>query len=179
MIMKYFFALRQNVGWLRFLFLLGVTLGNAACSSSQQTKAPVAKPMRYDIAPKTSRADVVAEAIISLTGFTFTIEYVDSRRDYEALRTNWRFSTQTLTNAAGEVKTLDVRDRALLHLSRRGIDSDRTTSVASTLEFEMEMKGTKKGQWLRITPDPAFQEQYAALVSDFQNRLRHRGYQFN
>jgi hypothetical protein len=165
----------QYVFCLRLLFVLGI----AACSSSRQTKAPAAKPLRYDIAPKTSRADVAAEAVISLTSFTFTIEYVDSRRDYEALRTNWRFSTQTITSTTGEVKTLEVRDRALLHLSRRGVDSDRTTSVASTLEFEMEMKGTKKGQWLRITPDPAFQEQYAALVNDFQNRLRHRGYQFN
>jgi hypothetical protein len=178
-IMKDLIALRPSARRARLLLALGLALGVAACSSSQQRKAPPVKPLRYDIAPKTSRSDVVAEAIISLTSFTFTIEYFDSRRDYEALRTNWRFSTQTFTGTTGEVKTLQVRDRAVLHLARRGVESDRSTSVASTLEFEMEMKGTKKDQWLRIMPDPAFQEQYAAVVADFQNRLRHRGYQFN
>ena len=160
--------------------LLGGILLLMACSSSQRySKPPAPKLLRYAIAPKTSRADVVSEALISLVNYTFTIEYSDSRRDYNALRTAWRFSTQTLTSPDGAVKTLQVRDRASLHLSRRGVESDRNTSVASTLEFEMEMKGTKKDQWLRLTPDLAFQEQYASIVDDFKNRLRHRGYQFN
>ncbi|GEM_PF-4552545 len=164
----------------RLPVLLGSALLLMACSASQKSsKPPAAKVLRYTIAPKTSRADVVSEAMITLVNYTFTIEYYDSRRDYDALRTAWRFSTQTLTSPAGEVKTLQVRDRASLQLSRRGVESDRSTSVASNLEFEMEMKGTKKDQWLRITPDPAFQEQYASIVEDLKNRLRHRGYQFN
>jgi hypothetical protein len=164
----------------RLHFLLSSVLLLMACSASQKSsKPPAPKVLRYTIAPKTSRADVVSVAMITLVNYTFTIEYYDSRRDYDALRTAWRFSTQTLTSPAGEVKTLQVRDRASLHLSRRGVESDRSTSVASNLEFEMEMKGTKKDQWLRITPDPAFQEQYASIVDDLKNRLRHRGYQFN
>jgi hypothetical protein len=133
----------------------------------------------YSVASKTSRADIMSEAVVTLTGFTFTIEFADSRRNYEALRTNWRLSTQTIARADGETVTLQVRDRAILHLSPRGIESDRSTSVASTLEFEMEMKGAKKDSWLDIAPDPAVQEHYAAVVHELQNRLRHRGYQFN
>lgn len=151
-----------------------------ACASTQKTpKNRAVKPMSYAVAPKTSRADIMTEAIITLTGFTFTIEFADSRRNYEALRTNWRLSTQTINRADGETATLQVRNRAILHLSPRGIESDRSTSVASTLEFEMEMKGAKKDNWIDITLDPAVQEQYAAVVQELQNRLRHRGYQFN
>jgi hypothetical protein len=131
------------------------------------------------VAPKTSRADIATEAIITLTGFAFTVEYADARRNYEALRTNWRLSTQTIARPNGEVAALQVRDRAILHLSPRGIDADRNTSVASTMEFEMEMRGVKKDSWVAITPDPGVQEQYAAIIQELQNRLRHRGYQFN
>ena len=170
----------RSAVWPRLLQSLLITLCMQACSSSKPVnKAHSVKPLRYEIAPKTSRTDIITEAIISLTGFTFTIEFADARRDYQALRSNWRYSTQTLTSPDGEVKTLQVRDRAVLDLSRRGVESDRTTSVESTLEFEMEMKGAKKDQWLKIIPDPAFQEQYAAIAHDLQNRLRHRGYQFN
>jgi hypothetical protein len=152
----------------------------AACASSQKTpKRQDVKPMSFPVAPKTSRADIMTEAIVTLTGFTFTVEFADSRRNYEALRTNWRLSTQTINRADGETVTLQVRDRATLHLSPRGVESDRRTSVASTLEFEMEMKGAKKDAWFDVTPDPAVQEQYAAVVQELQNRLRHRGYQFN
>jgi hypothetical protein len=151
-----------------------------ACAPTQKTpKNRDVKPMSYSVASKTSRADIMTETVVTLTGFTFTIEFADSRRNYEALRTNWRLSTQTIGRADGETVTLQVRDRATLHLSPRGVESDRRTSVASTLEFEMEMKGTKKDSWLDITPDPAAQEQYAAIVQELQNRLRHRGYQFN
>jgi hypothetical protein len=174
--------LERRPGLLRFRFVYSLIflLLSTACSSTQKTnKGRAPKPIAYSVAPKTSRADAVTEAITTLNSFAFTIEYADARRDYEALRTNWRLSTQTTTLANGEVAALQVRDRAVLHLSRRGTDSDRSTSVASTLEFEMEMKGTKKDNWNRITPEPAFQEQYAKLVSELQNRLRHRGYQFN
>ena len=135
--------------------------------------------MSYAVASKTSRTDIVSESIIALNSFQFTIEFVDARRNYEALRTNWRLSTQTLETANG-VKSIQVRDRAILHLSPRGVQAaDRRTTVASTLEFEMEIKGAKKDSWSDLTPDPVFQEQYAAIVADLQNRLRHRGYQFN
>lgn len=135
--------------------------------------------MSYPVAPKTSRADIMTESIITLSGFRFTIEFADGKLNFEALRTNWRLSTQVLRSESGDEKTLQVRDRAILHLSSRGVQSDRTTVVASTLEFEMEMKGSKKDKWIDVAPDPAFQEQYAAIVNELQNRLRHRGYQFN
>jgi hypothetical protein len=156
------------------LLLLG------ACSSAPKTQKPQdAKPISYPVAPKTSRSDIVTETIITLNGFAFTIEYADSRRNYEAVQTNWRMSTESITGADGEVAALEVRDRAILHLSPRGVESDRSTAVASTMEFEMEMKGVKKDTWVDITPDPGVQEQYAAIVQELQNRLRHRGYQFN
>jgi hypothetical protein len=161
----------------RFLMLLFICIG---CSSTQPVnKSRPPKPLSYPVAPQTSRSDIVAEAVITLTSFTFTIEYADAQRDYEALRTNWRMSTQATQLANDEVASLQVRDRAVLHLSRRGVEAGRSSAVASTLEFEMEIKGAKKDQWLGVTPDPAFQEQYAALVNDLKNRLRHRGYQFN
>jgi hypothetical protein len=168
--------LKNCVRWSFLFALLGLSF---ACSSSGKASRRDAKPVSYAVASKTSRTDIVAESIIALNSFQFTIEFVDARRNYEALRTNWRFSTQTMQTESGE-KTLQLRDRAILHLSPRGVQSaDRSTTVASTLEFEMEIKGAKKDSWSKLTPDPTFQEQYAAIVADLQNRLRHRGYQFN
>jgi hypothetical protein len=168
--------LKNCVRWSFLLALIGLSF---ACSSSGKTSRRDAKPVSYAVASKTSRADIISESIIALNGFQFTIEFVDARRNYEALRTNWRLNEQILQTESGE-KTLQLRDRAILNLSPRGVQSaDRSTMVASTLEFEMEIKGTKKDSWIRLTPDPAFQEQYAAIVADLQNRLRHRGYQFN
>jgi hypothetical protein len=160
--------------------LLSALIGSSfACSSSGKASRRDAKPVSYTVASKTSRTDIVSESIIALNSYQFTIEFADARRHYEALRTNWRLNTQTIQTESGE-KTLQWRDRAILHLSPRGVQTaDRSTAVASTLEFEMEIKGAKKDSWIAITPDPAFQEQYAALVADLQNRLRHRGYQFN
>lgn len=114
-----------------------------------------------------------------MNGFRFTIEFADARRNYEALRTNWRVDSQILRSESGEEKTLQMRDRAILHLSPRGVRADRSTAVASTLAFEMEMRSAKKDKWVEITPDPMLQEQYAAIVNELQNSLRHRGYQFN
>jgi hypothetical protein len=168
--------LKNCVRWSFLFALLGLSF---ACSSSGKASRRDAKPVSYSIASKTSRTDIITESIIVLNSFQFTIEFADARRNYEALRTNWRLHTQTIQTASGE-KTLQVRDRAILHLAPRGGQSaDRSTTVASTLEFEMEIKGTKKDSWTKLTPDPAFQEQYAAIVADLQNRLRHRGYQFN
>lgn len=162
--------------WSFWFTLIGFSL---ACSSSGKTSRRDAKLVSYAVAPKTSRADIVTESVIALNSYQFTIEFAEARRNYEALRTNWRLNTQTMQTEGGE-KTLQLRDRAILHLSPRGVQSaDRSTNVASTLEFEMEIKGAKKDSWIAITPDPIFQEQYAALVADLQNRLRHRGYQFN
>jgi hypothetical protein len=159
--------------------MLMLALLIVSCSSSKKVQKRDARSVSYPIASKTSRADIITEGIIALNSYRFSIEFADGRRNYEALRTNWRISTETLQTESGE-KTLQLRDRAILHLSPRGVQSaDRSTTVASTLEFEMEIKGTKKDSWVGITPDPAFQEQYAALVADLQNRLRHRGYQFN
>lgn len=163
----------------RLVILLLVLLLPACASRPKTPTNHHVKPTSHPVAPKTSRADIMTEAVMTLNGFTFTIEFANSRRNYEALRTNWRLSTQTIDRADGEAVTLQVRDRAILHLSPRGVESDRSTSVASTLEFEMEMKGAKKDSWIKITPDPAVQEQYAAIVQELQNRLRHRGYQFN
>ncbi len=149
-----------------------------ACSFAGKNSSRSARSVSYSIAPKTSRADIISESIIALNSYQFTVEFADGRRNYEALRTNWRLNEQILQTESGE-KTLQRRDRAILHLSPRGAQSNRSSAVASTLEFEMEIKGAKKDSWVRMTPDPAFQEQYAALVADLQNRLRHRGYQFN
>lgn len=156
-----------------FIFLL------SSCSPQKQTRQQEAKPISYSVAPQTSRTDIITESIITLNSFAFTIEFADARGNYEALRTSWRLNWQTLRTATGEEKALQVRDRAILHLSPRGTQADRATLVASTIDFEMEMKGAKKDSWVDITPDPASQELYTTIIKDLQNRLRHRGYQFN
>ncbi|MDZ7363011.1 MAG: hypothetical protein ONB46_20165 [candidate division KSB1 bacterium] len=168
--------IKNFVRWSFLFALIGLSF---TCSSSGKSSQRSARSVSYSIAPKTSRSDIVTESIIALNSFQFSIEFADARRNYEALRTNWRFSSQTLQTENGE-KVVQLRDRAILHLSPRGVQSiDRSTSVASTLEFEMEIKGTKKDSWTRLTPAPIFQEQYVTIVADLQNRLRHRGYQFN
>jgi hypothetical protein len=142
-------------------------------------KEPRQKPLIYEVASKTARSHVITETAIILSGYNFTIEFADSRRDYSAMRTHWRFSTESHRTETGEL-SLEVRDRVALHLSPRGIQSDRsTTLVASALEFEMQSRFEGKDKWLDIKPSSAFQEQYAEIVSDIRNRLRKRGYIFN
>jgi hypothetical protein len=157
--------------------LLATLITCSACSFGRQENA--AKLLSYEIAPKTDRTPILAESIITLNSFNFVVEFADARRDYEALRTNWRTSFETYTSENGEVK-IEVRDRAVLHLSPRGIQSDRsTTAVASTLEFEMQTKFEKKEKWVSVTPSQSFQEEYKTIVHALQTRLHSRGYIFN
>jgi hypothetical protein len=155
--------------------LLGLVL--LACASAPNVRPGPERPS-YELAPKTSRAHVLAESVIILNSYNFTVESADSRRDYEALRTNWRRSYETYQSEQGEVK-MEVRDRGVLHLSPRGAQSDRsTTLVASRLEFELQKRDEKKDQWNTITPSPDYEEQYAAITQDIQRRLRGLGYIF-
>jgi len=157
---------------LPLLFLMLV-----ACANTPNIRRGPQRPS-YELAPKTSRSHVLAESIIILNSYNFTVEFSDSRRDYEALRTNWRRSFETYQSENGEVK-VEVRDRAVLHFSPRGIQSDRsTTLVASRLEFELQKKDEKKDHWTTIAPSPDYEEQYAAITQDIQLRLRARGYIF-
>lgn len=136
------------------------------------------KPLSYAVAPKTTRAHIITECIITLNAYNFTIEFANSLRNREALRSNWRTGDE-IPFAASE-DGVYVRDRAILHLSPRGKQPGReTTLVASSLQFEMQKIDFKKKKWIYVTPDSIYQQQYASIADDLKTRLRKKGYIFN
>jgi hypothetical protein len=131
------------------------------------------------VAQKTTRSHIITETIIILNGHNFTVQYADSRRNRSALVTDWRMITQTIQLETGN-QLLEYRDRVILHLSPRGIQSDRgQTLVASSLQFQMQMRLEGKDRWVDITPHPTYREEYTSIVHEVQTRLRKRGYVFD
>jgi hypothetical protein len=148
-----------------------------SCSAGRNEAG--AKLLSFELAPKTERGHVLAESRFVLLSYGYTIEFGDANRNYEALRTHWRPFEQNLVRNNGGEETVELRDRAVLHLSPRGAQSSRNTQVASRLEFVVQTKSADRKKWIDITPEPGFKEQYQTLVYDIQNRLRRLGYQFN
>ncbi|MFQ5792804.1 MAG: hypothetical protein ACE5JI_20230, partial [Acidobacteriota bacterium] len=70
-------------------------------------------------------------------------------------------------------------DRAIIHLSPRAIQSDRSTMVASRIQFEVQLWMEKTDRWVDVSADEHLVEEYASIVNEIQNRLRKLGYIFN
>lgn len=155
------------------LFLLIVF---SACIGTRRT-APV-KPTVYDLAPRTTRADIVRESTIALYSFSFTIEYASIHDNYAALRTDWRLLQTVLPGEEGDVE-MRIRDRAILHLSPRSYQRGSAALVASRIEFEVQTRIGDEEKWIRIEPDPALVEEYDKIVDTIRTRLSHAGYKFN
>ncbi len=157
-----------------FLLLISVFLSTCGWIK----KEPPVQRFTLTVASKTSRSDIITEAVIILNGYNFTIDYADSRRNQFALMTNWR--TMMRQNAGDpNGPAIELRDRAILNLSPRAIQSNRSTMVASRLQFELQMWIQKTDKWVAIPPDETLREEYANIVNDIQNRLRKRGYIFD
>lgn len=159
------------------LSTFGLLLLFLACSAGRNEAG--AKLLSFEIAPKTERGHVLAESRFVLLSYGYIIEFGDPNRNYEALRTNWRSFEQNLVTENGGEEKLELRDRAVLHFSPRGVQASRNSQVASRLEVFVQTKSADRKKWIDITPEPGFKEQYQRLVDDIQNRLRRLGYQFN
>lgn len=165
---------RQRCMWPMRVLLCVIFL--QGCGTARQ--GPRIEPVTLSVAPKTSRSDAVTETIIVLTAHNFTIDYADSRRDQFALLTNWRTITRQSAHEE-DTGVLELRDRAILHLSPRAIQSDRTTQVSSRLQFDVQLWVAKTDKWIDISADDTLVEEYGAIVYEIQSRLRRRGYIFN
>lgn len=159
------------------VFALLVTVMLAACSAPDRLRVKPA-PTVFHLADKTSRADVLTQSAIVLSGYGFTIEYASSRALQSALKTHWRVIEDEVETDRGEER-VQYRDRAVIHFTSKGYQGDRLSLVSSRIEFELQMRTEASDRWIPVTPDPRFEEQYLSIVDQIQNRLRRLGYRFN
>ncbi|MFQ5629811.1 MAG: hypothetical protein ACE5I1_13685 [bacterium] len=134
--------------------------------------------MIYDIASKTTRPDIITQSTIALYGRNFTIEYTYVNDNHSALRTDWRLHEGALQENEEGV-AIQLRDRALIHLSPRGFQGNREAMVASKIQFEMQIQFEGDDKWNAFEPDASFQDEYGEIVDVIKTRLHRLGYQFN
>ncbi len=163
------FNFRQfNISVLLFLTLLAIS-----CSAKKFAKD--VKRIEYEIASKTTRSDIVNQTVIALHGFNFTIEYANIHKLHSALKTDWRMHSRNVSDY-DILESLQMRDRALIHLSARGFQGRTESMVASKIEFEVQIQFDSN--WTSIYPDSTFIAEYLEIVDAIKTRIQHKGYKF-
>ncbi len=163
--------------FVKLAFLFAISIFISSCSSSKPAKqGRQGKIKSYDIASGTTRDDLVGQSIIILSGYSYTMDYVNSSSNHGALQTHWRYSRQEFKteDASSEIQ---LRDRAVIHLTARTVQGRE--KVKSRITFELNMRASGDDKWTRITPGSEFENEYLQIVDQIQGRLRRLGYIFN
>jgi hypothetical protein len=151
----------------------GVIIVCAAIGGSCSASVEGEKGTRvsYTLAHNTERDLIASETAMILQLYDFTIELNDPTRQHGSLQTQWRQIVQPVMVAD---RPMIARDRALLHLSRRGRSSvvyNVYFMVNAAIEFEFQSKEEGTNTWSPAKPPPEMLEQYAAIVKDIRNRM--------
>jgi hypothetical protein len=132
----------------------------------------------FDLAHNTERNQIASETILILQMNNYLIEYDDPQRDRSTVQTQWRVHATGFETDSGMAV---VRDRALLHISRRGRSSifyNVYPMVIATIEFETQQKSKEGDSWLDISPPKQLVRQYKVMVKDIRTRMLKYGNEF-